>query len=165
MTLHKGEVLFRQGEVGPLYRLRSGLLKVIRLQEDGTPFLFNLLLPGEIFPHHSLITPKEYHGTAVAVIDCKVEVIEAEEWYRQLQQNPEQYREVALLLQSKLRTMQERIDQITTVSAHKRLQLLRQWLTKYVHETQIEEMLTQEEIGQLIGIRRETVNRLMRKDS
>lgn len=71
MILHKGDVLFRQGEDGPLYFIKTGLLKVVRLEEDGTPFLFNIIVPGETIPHHSLISPKEYHGTAIALIKQK----------------------------------------------------------------------------------------------
>lgn len=55
MILHKGETLFRQGVSGPLYRLRKGMLKIVRLHEDGTPTLVNLIVPGETIPHHSLI--------------------------------------------------------------------------------------------------------------
>ncbi|MGC5327597.1 Crp/Fnr family transcriptional regulator [Brevibacillus sp. SYSU BS000544] len=163
MILHKGEVLFRQGESGPLFKLNSGLLKVIRLQEDGTTFLFNFLLPGEVFPHHSLITPKEYHGTAIAVMTSEIEVIPAEDWYKRLANDPVQYRDVALLLQSRLRTMQQRIDQLTVVTPRERLNLLYEWFHTYLGKIPILELLTQEEIGQLIGVRRETVNRLLRE--
>lgn len=163
MILHKGEVLFRQGDTGPLYKLRSGLCKVTRLQEDGTTFLFNFLLPGEIFPHHSLLTPKEYHGTAIAVMTSEIEVIPADEWYKTLAKNPEQYRDVALLLQSRLRTMQQRIDQLTAVTPKERLQLLYDWFQGHFGKIPIRDLLTQEEIGQLIGVRRETVNRLLKE--
>ncbi|MFM1652219.1 Crp/Fnr family transcriptional regulator [Brevibacillus sp. B_LB10_24] len=163
MILHKGEVLFRQGENGPLYKVMSGLLKVVRLQEDGMPLLFNLLLPGELIPHHSLITPKEYHGTAIALMTTEVEVIPAEAWYQELDEHPEIYREVALSLQGKLRMMQQRIDQLTPSSPKKRLDLLQRWFDQYFQGISINQLLTQEEVGQLIGVRRETVNRLMRQ--
>lgn len=29
MILHKGEILFRQGDTGPLYHLHKGLLKIV----------------------------------------------------------------------------------------------------------------------------------------
>ena len=44
LILHKGDVLFRQGEDGPLYFIKTGLLKVVRLEENGTPFLFNIIV-------------------------------------------------------------------------------------------------------------------------
>ena len=95
---------------------KTGLLKVVRLEEDGTPFLFNIIVPGETIPHHSLISPKEYHGTAIALIKTEVEPITSSEWYERLQANPESYANIAMQLQSKLRMMQQRIDQLTTVS-------------------------------------------------
>ncbi|MGG0238952.1 Crp/Fnr family transcriptional regulator [Bacillus rhizoplanae] len=165
MILHKGEILFRQGEEGPLYFVKSGLLKVVRLQEDGTPFLFNIIVPGETIPHHSLISPKEYHGTAIALIKTEVEPILRSAWYEQLHANPESYADLALQLQTKLRMMQERIDQLTTVSPKERLLRLQKWFTTYLGDIPIYEILNQTEIGQLIGIRRETVNRLLREQT
>ena len=104
----------RRGRSFILYK--TGLLKVVRLEEDGTPFLFNIIVPGETIPHHSLISPKEYHGTAIALIKTEVEPITSSEWYERLQANPESYANIAMQLQSKLRMMQQRIDQLTTVS-------------------------------------------------
>ncbi|MGX4584950.1 Crp/Fnr family transcriptional regulator [Paenibacillus chitinolyticus] len=163
MILHKGEVLFRQGEQGPLFRIRSGLFKVVRLQENGEQFLFNILNPGELIPHHSLLTPKEYHGTAIALITSEVEVIPAVQWYAGLDENPLRYRDAALVLQDKLRVMQQRIDQLTALTPARKIELLGQWFARYVGDIPLGDVLTQEEIGQLVGLRRETVNRLLRK--
>ena len=115
MILHKGDVLFRQGEDSFIF-YKTGLLKVVRIEEDGTPFLFNIIVPGETIPHHSLISPKEYHGTAIALMKTEVEPIISNEWYNQLQADPASYANIAMQLQSKLRMMQQRIDQLTTVS-------------------------------------------------
>lgn len=163
MILHKGDILFRQGEEGPLYHITSGLLKVVRLQEDGTPFLFNIIVPGEMIPHHSLLSPKEYHGTAVALVKTEAEPISPQQWYEQLQQEPLAYENVALQLQSKLRMMQERIDQLTTVSSKERIERLQQWFSTYLGNIPVYDILTQTEIAQLVGLRRETVNRLLRE--
>lgn len=162
MILHKGEVLFHQGERGDLYRLKRGVIKTVRLQEDGTSVLFNLLVPGEIFPHHSLISPQPYFASAVAVTTCEVERIPAHDWYRRLEEHPETYRDVAMILQDTLRRIQRRIE-LTTAPTSRRLSLLRNWLSSYCPGLAVEDLLTQEEIGQLVGLSRETVNRLMRK--
>ncbi|MDQ8734172.1 Crp/Fnr family transcriptional regulator [Paenibacillus sp. LHD-38] len=162
MLLHKGQVLFRQGESGSLFHLRSGLLKIVRVHEDGNPFLVNLIVPGETIPHHSLISPMPYHGTAVALITCEVDSVSPQQWYGELERNPEKNREIALLLQSKLRMMQQRIDQLTQVAPADKLIRLQQWFAVYIGPMSITDVLTQDEIGQLIGLRRETVNRLLR---
>ncbi|CAG7623073.1 Crp/Fnr family transcriptional regulator [Paenibacillus allorhizosphaerae] len=165
MLLHKGETLFRQGESGPLYHIKSGLLKIVRIHEDGNPILFNIIVPGEIIPHHSLISPKEYHGTAIALVTSEVESLPAAEWYDNLKQHPEKGLEIALLLQSKLRMMQQRIDQLTQTAPADKLQKLQEWFGIYIAPAGLTDVLTQEEIGQLIGLRRETVNRLLRAQS
>lgn len=163
MILNKGDILFRQGDGGnSLYHIRSGLFKVTRLHENGNIVLFNILYPGETVPHHSLISPKETHGTATALMRSEVEVISAAEWYRQLREEPGKAMEVALLLQEKVRFMQTRLDHLTAGNPAERLQLLSDWLNSHAEGEQVTGLLTQEEIGQLIGVRRETVNRLLR---
>lgn len=163
MIVHKGEILFRQGDEGKfLYHVKSGLFKVTRLHENGNVVLFNILYPGETVPHHSLISPKETHGTAIALVQSEVEVIPAQEWYRELMENPERPLQVAALLQEKVRFMQERLDHLTVGTPAERLELLKKWLGQHVHGIPLTDYFTQEEIGQLIGVRRETVNRLLR---
>lgn len=163
MIVHKGEILFRQGDEGKfLYHVKSGLFKVTRLHENGNVVLFNILYPGETVPHHSLISPKETHGTAIALVQSEVEVIPAQEWYKELQENPEKPLQVAALLQEKVRFMQERLDHLTVGTPAERLELLKNWLGQHVHGIPLTDYFTQEEIGQLIGVRRETVNRLLR---
>lgn len=165
MILHKGETLFRQGETGPLYRLKSGLLKIIRLHADGTQVLVNIIVPDEIIPHHSLISPNPYYGTAVALVPCEVEVIAADTWYRELEQQPDRFREVALKLQEKLRMIQQRVDQLTQVTPAEKLKHLQAWFETHKPDYRMTELLTQDEIGQFLGLRRETINRLLRSET
>lgn len=165
LIIHKGEVLFRQGESGTLYHLKSGLLKICRLHEDGTQILVNIITPDEIIPHHSLIAPNIYHGTAIALVTCEIEQINSEDWYRSIAQDAKLCQEIALRLQDKLRMMQQRIDQLTEVTPMNRLTKLQKWFQQYIGPSNIRDILTQEEIGQLIGLRRETVNRLLREQT
>lgn len=78
MRLHKGEILFRQGETGPLFELKSGLLKIVRVHEDGHLIVVNLITPGEVIPHHSLVSQQPYHGTAIALTTSETEIISSE---------------------------------------------------------------------------------------
>jgi len=162
MILHKGETLFRQGETGPLYRVKSGLLKIMRVHADGNAILVNVIVPNEMIPHHSLISPNPYFGTAVALVTCEIEVIPAAEWYAALEKDPGKCRLIALQLQDKLRMMQQRIDQLTAVAPAEKLSKLQAWFERYISPSSLTDVLTQDEIGQFIGLRRETVNRLLR---
>lgn len=162
MILHKGEVLFRQGESGPLFHLKSGLLKIIRIHEDGNAILVNIIVPNEIIPHHSLISPNPYFGTAIALVTCEIEILPAADWYASLDREPHKSRFIALQLQDKLRMMQQRIDQLSAVTPSDKLKKLQQWFQSYISPASLTDVLTQDEIGQFIGLRRETVNRLLR---
>src|SRR5215831_17769709 len=105
MLLHRGEVLFRQGETGPLYHICKGLLKIVRVHENGNPVLMNIIVADETIPHHSLISPNPYHGTAIALTECQIDVLPSKEWYGALEREPDKCREIAQLLQNKLRMM------------------------------------------------------------
>lgn len=165
MILHKGEVLFRQGEFGPLFHLKSGLLKIVRVHADGTPTLVNIIVPGEMIPHHSLITPGTYYGTAIALTSSEVETLRSDEWYGALEHDPQLCLTIARKLQDKLRMMQQRIDQLTEVAPADRLRKLQTWFSNYIGPAALTDVLTQDEIGQFIGLRRETVNRLLRRQA
>lgn len=162
MILRKGETLFRQGETGPLFRLISGLLKIVRVHQDGSQILVNVIVPGEIIPHHCLMSPNPYYGTAIALVSCEVEVLPKTEWYQSLEQNPERYKEIAINLQEKLRAMQQRIDQLTADSPAEKLKQLQTWFGVFIAPETLTDVLTQDEIGQFLGLRRETINRLLR---
>jgi CRP/FNR family transcriptional regulator, cyclic AMP receptor protein len=58
--------------------------------------------------------------------------------------------------------MQKRIDMITLPSKDQ-ISYFREWLSIYCGDYPMEEILTQEEIGQFLGMSRETVNRQLRK--
>ncbi len=164
MKLHKGEILFRQGDTGPLYQLDTGLLKIVRAHEDGNTTLVNIIVPGETIPHHSLISPSPYYGTAIALVTCDIKVLPAAQWYEELERNPEHFRTIARQLQDKLRMMQQRIDQLTEMAPAAKLMKLERWFQHYLGTSKLTDLLTQEEIGQFIGLRRETVNRLLREN-
>jgi CRP-like cAMP-binding protein len=164
MKLHKGEIIFRQGDTGPLYQLQTGLLKIVRAHEDGNTTLVNIIVPGETIPHHSLISPSPYYGTAIALVTCDIDVLPAAQWYEELERSPEHFRTIARQLQDKLRMMQQRIDQLTEVTPAAKLMKLERWFQHYLGDLKLTDVLTQEEIGQFIGLRRETVNRLLREN-
>lgn len=165
MLIHRGEILFSQGETGDfIYTLKFGLLKVVRIMPNGECLLLNVLLPGEVFPHHSLMSSKEYHATVIAVMTSEVERMVADSWYRSLEEDPKKYKEVAMILEANLRKMQKRMDLIT-VPSKQRIQLFREWMNMYCPNSPIEDLLTQEEIGQFLGLSRETVNRYLRKEN
>lgn len=121
LILHKGRCTIpsRRGRSFILYKNR--LIKSSSARRRRNTIFIQHYRSGETIPHHSLISPKEYHGTAIALIKTEVEPITSSEWYERLQANPESYANIAMQLQSKLRMMQQRIDQLTTVSPKERL--------------------------------------------
>jgi CRP-like cAMP-binding protein len=109
-----------------------------------------------------LLTPTAYYGTAIALTECEIERIQAQSWYQELENNPSKYRDVALLLQSTLRKVQKRVE-MTTVAKPLRIPMFQEWIAQFVPNVFLLDLLTQEEIGQFLGMSRETVNRYFRK--
>jgi CRP-like cAMP-binding protein len=95
----------------------------------------------------------------------EVEIIPPEEWYRGLKEDPKRCLNLALQLQDKLRMMQQRIDQLTEIAPAEKLRKLEEWFRACVSNVPLTDLLTQDEIGQFLGLRRETINRLLRRQA
>ncbi|SHF39609.1 regulatory protein, crp family [Seinonella peptonophila] len=104
-----------------------------------------------------------WHDASSSITQCEVKRISADEWYQSLSDETKKYKEVAMILQENLRKMQRRLD-LTMLPSKDRLLLFHKIMNEYCTDYKLKELLTQEEIGQFLGLSRETVNRLLNKE-
>ncbi|MGE5547261.1 MAG: Crp/Fnr family transcriptional regulator [Solirubrobacterales bacterium] len=79
LSWQKGEHLFHQGDrVCGVYSLRSGLVALERVNEDGELVVLKLLLPGAFFPCADLFSDGVHGNTARAVADATACFVPAE---------------------------------------------------------------------------------------
>jgi CRP-like cAMP-binding protein len=79
--LHRNHVLYLEGSSAQhLYGLRSGLVKLVNLLENGKERIIRVLFPGAIFGFEAL-TKTTYPVTAVVLQDSEICVVPREEFF------------------------------------------------------------------------------------
>jgi CRP-like cAMP-binding protein len=167
VRLRRGQVLFREGEVGDrLYVIGAGKIKLGCTSGDGRANMLSLLGPGEEFGELSLFDPGPRSVTATAVTEARVHALSNKDLRPWLQQRPE----VGLAL---LRQLSRRLRRSTEVRgdlmfhdtpgrvAKVLLDLSSRFGTVAEDGLRVTHDLTQEELAQLVGASRETINKVL----
>lgn len=166
--LHPGEHLFaRGGAPEGLCCVTSGALRIGAVRADGSQTLLACLLPYQWFGEISLIDGQPRTHDAVADGETSVLVVPQPELEGWLQRHPEHWRDVARLACTKLRLMFATLEDIQHLPLINRL--ARQlWVSLHaygeaVHSARRTVRLSQEQLGQLLGTSRQSVNKCLRE--
>ena len=167
VKLSRGEHLFNEGDDGDaLYVVLEGKMKLTRQAVDGRENLLSVIGPGEMFGELSLFDPRPRTSTASAVTDAVLVGLKHEALISWLQQHPE----VSLHL---LRALAQRLRRANDVTADlvftdvpgrvakNLLDLADRFGSKEADGLHVHHDLTQEELAQLVGASRETVNKAL----
>ena len=167
VKLSRGEHLFNEGDDGDaLYVVLEGKMKLTRQAADGRENLLSVIGPGEMFGELSLFDPRPRTSTASAVTDVVLAGLKHEALISWLQQHPE----VSLHL---LRALAQRLRRANDVTADlvftdvpgrvakNLLDLADRFGSKEADGLHVHHDLTQEELAQLVGASRETVNKAL----
>ncbi len=144
--LRRGDVLFHEGDSGDkLYIVLDGKVKLGRTSSDGRENLLAILGPGQMFGELSLFDPGPRSATVTAVTDCSFASLSHEDLLRWLEGRPVVARGLLAQLAGRLRKANDVVADLvfSDVPGH-------------VHHD-----LTQEELAQLVGASRETVNKAL----
>lgn len=161
----KGMKLGVQGEPCPhLYIVASGQVLLRRRNSQGEDSALYLLGPGDLFGEGSLLPRGEWIFSAQAVTDGTAYLIRTAQLPHLAQYHPEITAHVIRLLASRLQQAHERGDLVTKQGARERLLGLLALMAEYQGEPRGEEVwisltVTQEQLGEMIGLARETVAR------
>jgi CRP-like cAMP-binding protein len=149
VKIAKGGILFKEGDEGEhLYVIIQGKLKLGTSSRDGRENLLSILGPGEMFGELSLFDPGPRTSTATAVTDAKMLSLSHEKVIPWLKQNPEVSLQLLERLAQRLRRTNEAVGDLVFSDVPGRV-------AKVHHD------LTQEELAQLVGASRETVNKAL----
>lgn len=166
-TIRKGEILFQEGQPGDqLYLVKSGKIKLSHASGDGRESVFMVLGPSDMFGELSLFDPGPRTSTAIAVTDSEVLGLSNTELAPWLKGHPEVAQSLLQALAHRLRRTSEAMSDLVFADVPGRvakalLELGEKFGTPsntglYVHHD-----LTQEELAQLVGASRETVNKAL----
>ncbi|GAB3557717.1 Crp/Fnr family transcriptional regulator [Spelaeicoccus albus] len=166
-TLDRGSVLFDEGDPGSeLYVIVTGKLKLGRTASDGRENLLSILGPGEMFGELSLFDPGPRTATVTAVSDCTLLGLANNHLMTWLDGRPEAARNLLQALAARLRRTNDTVGDLVFSDVPGRvakalLDLADRFGRPAADGVLVAHELTQEELAQLVGASRETVNKAL----
>ncbi|MPV37391.1 Crp/Fnr family transcriptional regulator [Georgenia subflava] len=164
-TLRRGETLFNEGDPGDrLYILLDGKVKLGHTASDGRENLLAVLGPGELLGELTLFDPGPRSTTATAVAGTRMLQLEHGALMTFLESRPELAKHMLKALAQRLRRTNESLADLVFSDVPGRVAKALLDLADRFGQTTDEGVhvphdLTQEELAQLVGASRETVNK------
>jgi CRP/FNR family cyclic AMP-dependent transcriptional regulator len=165
--LDRGERLFAEGDTGDkLYIILSGKIKLTKAAPDGRENLLSVHGPGEMFGELSLFDPIPRTSSASAVTNTRLAAIAHDDLRAWLSSRPEVAMHLLQALAQRLRRINEvKADLVFTDVPGRVAKALLDLADRFGVLTpdgiQVNHDLTQEELAQLVGASRETVNKAL----
>ena len=167
LSLKRGEVLFNEGDDGnQLYVVTEGKIKLGRTSPDGRENLLAILGPGQMFGELSFFDPGPRSATATSVTDVTVQSLSHEALTPVLSSHAEVALALLNQLAGRLRRTNEVVGDLVFSDVPGRvakalLDLASRFGRKAEDGVHVNHDLTQEELAQLVGASRETVNKAL----
>ena len=166
-SAQRGAVIFNEGEEGDsLYIVLAGKVKIGRTTSDGRENMIAVLGPGEIFGELSLFDPGPRTATATAVTECELAKLDHDTLHPWLSRRPEVAEQLLRTLARRLRRTNDQLADLVFTDVPGRvakalLGLAERFGTPEGTGVRVRHDLTQEELAQLVGASRETVNKAL----
>ena len=160
-------MLFREGDAEDrLYVVVSGKIKLGRSGSAGRENLLAVLGPGQMFGELSLFDPGPRSTTATAVTACDLRTLEHDELMGWLTGRPEVAQSLLGQLAARLRRANDVVADLVFSDvpgrvAKQLLELAQRFGDQRDDGVHVHHDLTQEELAQLVGASRETVNKAL----
>lgn len=167
IAVPRGAVVFTQGEPGDyLYVLLSGKVKLVRTSSTGRESLVALIGPGEQFGELSVFDPGPRISSAIAVTTCQLARVSREAITTWVHSRPAIATQLLRVLARRLRRTNSIMADLIFIDvpgrvAKELLKLATRFGTISDGAVHVEYDLSQEELGQLVGASRETVNKAL----
>ena len=167
VKLRKGQSLFKEGDDGDhLFVVSSGKVKLGTKSIDGRENLLMILGPGDMFGELSLFDSGPRTATATAVTDSKLLALGQDKVIPWVKEHPEVSLQLLARLASRLRRTNEVVGDLVFSDVPGRVAKALIDLGVKFGEKRSEGLfvnhdLTQEELAQLVGASRETVNKAL----
>lgn len=166
-TIARGHVVFREGDPGDrLFVVMSGKVKISRAASDGRENLLAVLGTGEMFGELSLFDPGPRTATVTTVTEATLASLDHDDLRPLLIERPGVAVHLLQALAQRLRRTNEAMADLVFTDVPGRvakalLDLAEKFGTPEADATRVRHDLTQEELAQLVGASRETVNKAL----
>lgn len=162
-----GQVIYKRGDLGTeLYFLTQGQVKLGRCAGDGRDSLLSLVAPPDMFGELSILDPGPQPFNATALTEVRAATADREQVQEWIDRHPPIADRMLRLLARRLRRTNDHLADMAYVDAPARVAKQLLWLAQRfgVPENgslRVTHNLTQEELAQLVGATRETVNKAL----
>ena len=163
----RGETVFVEGEQGDtLYIVLSGKVKVGRRAADGRENMLSVMGPSDMFGELSLFDPGPRTATATVLIDARLASLQHSSLRPWINDRPEIAEQLLRVLARRLRRTNDALADLIFTDVPGRvakalLGLAERFGTQEADGVRVHHDLTQEELAQLVGASRETVNKAL----
>ncbi len=167
VSLERGETVFEEGDPGDsLYVILTGKVKLGRSSADGRESLLMVLGPGEMFGELSLFDPGQRLSSATAVSASELISLGHDDLTAFLRTHPEVAMRLLAGMAHRLRRTNEGLSDLVFTDVPGRVaKALLDLASRFGRRTEdgvrVTHDLTQEELAQLVGASRETVNKAL----
>jgi CRP-like cAMP-binding protein len=167
VRVNKGDTLFKEGDDGDrLYVVVEGKLKLGTSSGDGRENLLSILGPGDMFGELSLFDPGPRTATATAVTDTRLLALANDQVIGWVTRHPQVSLQLLGRLAQRLRRTNEVLADLVFADVPGRVaKALIDLGTRFGIQKDdglhVNHDLTQEELAQLVGASRETVNKAL----
>ncbi|WP_412099613.1 CRP-like cAMP-activated global transcriptional regulator GlxR [Corynebacterium aurimucosum] len=163
----RGTTIFEEGEPGDrLYIITSGKIKLARHAPDGRENLLTVMGPSDMFGELSIFDPGPRTSSAVCVTEVTAATMNSEMLKQWVADHPAIAQQLLRVLARRLRRTNANLADLIFTDVPGRvaktlLQLANRFGTQEGGALRVNHDLTQEEIAQLVGASRETVNKAL----
>ncbi|MEI6406863.1 MAG: Crp/Fnr family transcriptional regulator [Actinomycetes bacterium] len=167
IKISRGDTLFKEGDEGDrLYVVVEGKLKLGTSSTDGRENLLSILGPGEMFGELSLFDPGPRTATATAVTDTRLLALSHDQVIGLVTRSPQVALQLLERLAQRLRRTNEVLADLVFSDVPGRvakalMDLGSRFGVQQDDGLHVNHELTQEELAQLVGASRETVNKAL----
>jgi CRP/FNR family transcriptional regulator, cyclic AMP receptor protein len=161
-----GATIFSRGDAGTgLFAICSGTVKITNHSADGKDAVFNLLNAGDIFGEIALLDGRPRTANALALTRCELIAIDRRDFIPLVKDQPEIALKLIEVLCARLRHISEHVEDVLFLDLRGRLAktLLRLSERAKPSSSGRKVAITQREIGQIIGMSRESTNKQLRE--
>jgi CRP-like cAMP-binding protein len=159
--LAAGEVLFVKGDEGDaLYGIRRGQIRIATGTEAGKRLTLNVLGPGDLLGEIALLDGRSRTADAIAAEPTELFTVRRQDFLRLLEREPRIAVHLIELLCERFRWINERMEETALQPLEVRLaRRIRALAADFGTDLHI----SQEELGILLGVTRESVNRQLQQ--
>jgi CRP/FNR family cyclic AMP-dependent transcriptional regulator len=164
VTLKRGATLFSKGDPGnSLFAVISGTVKMSISSPEGRNAILNLIRPGEVFGEMAVLSGQARSADAIANTNCEMFVIDRRDFLPFMRNHPALAMKFIELLCERVRRTSDQVEQVILQDLPGRLASALLGLTeRQTSEDSRTIEITQQEISEMVGMTRESINKQLR---